>query len=194
MFLHLGNASLPIEATCVQCSATVTRKIVVLAVQRESPVIQHVSILILILCLCFCHWAPVKTSWLCPLYGLSQVFIHIDEISLNFPFFGLRNPNTLRLSSRDKYSSPTIVFVALCWMLSTLTSNEQPRTEHSTPGGVLPVLRGRTLSLHLLAMPCLMQLRRPSRRPTAAFAAWAVSCLGHSNPQDPQVLFCQDHF
>lgn len=76
-------------------------------------------------CLWFCHWAPVKTAWLCPLCALSQVFIHIDEISLNLLFSRLSNPNSPRLSW-DRYSSPTIIFEALCWTLSSLFAMSNP--------------------------------------------------------------------
>lgn len=184
---------LPPSATSVQWSATVTGKNTRGSVCSEGISCDSARVH----CLWFCHWAPVKTAWLCPLCAHSQVFIHIDQISLNLPFSRLRSPNSLRLSSWDRYSSPIIIFMAPSWTLSSLTCNEQPRTEHSTPGVVSSVLRGRIPSLLLLAILCLMKLRRPSRRSCVASAAWAVSCLAHvqhGNPQDPQVLFYQGNF
>lgn len=32
------------------------------------------------LCLWSCHWIPLERAWLCLLFSLVQVFIHMDEI------------------------------------------------------------------------------------------------------------------
>lgn len=66
-------------------------------------------------CLQACHWIPLRKAWLCLLYSLHQVFIHIDAIPLSLLFCRLRSPSYLSLYLYVRCYKPFTVFVAFGW-------------------------------------------------------------------------------
>ena len=111
--------------------------------------------------------------------SLPQIFIHTVKILPNLLFSRLNSPSSLSLSSYDRYSSPSVIAVALYWPCSsTPVSSSHWRAQHwaQHPRCVSAhhaEWRGRTISLHLLASVCLMQ----PRMLMVVFAVRAHCCL-----------------
>lgn len=74
--------------------------------------VSHISICVH--CLFFCLWILPRRVQLCFLYSPSQVFIHMNKISLSLLISKLDSPSSFSLSTYGRWSSPFIIFVALC--------------------------------------------------------------------------------
>lgn len=86
-------------------------------------------------CLLFWYWALLIRAWLFPLCSLPQVFIDSDDIPLGLLFFRLNSLSSVILSSQERCSNLVIIFMSLCWTLSSMCMfiswTEEFRTGHA---------------------------------------------------------------
>lgn len=67
----------------------------------------------------FCHWAPLKSIQIWLLYTLSSGIYKLHDICLSLLFSRLNSTNSLSLSSYMNCSCPSVISVALHWVLSS---------------------------------------------------------------------------
>lgn len=70
-------------------------------------------------------WAALRRAWLHPLSYLLQLFTYTDKIPLGF-------------SSKERCSTPLIVFVALCWILPSSSTSFFPQKHNSSEWDTVP--------------------------------------------------------
>lgn len=119
----------------------------------EFPVLQFVP---------FASW-PITghhgSIFLAPSYW---IFTLIDKNPLNHLFCRLSSPSCVSLSSKERCTSPLVIFVALRWDHSCLSLLYWGAWKWVQPCRcVSPALRERLTFLDLLAMLCLRQVRMP---------------------------------
>lgn len=123
----------------------------------------------------------------------------MDKIPLSLRFFRLSRPRSLSPSSQERCSSPSVIFMALHWTLSSpcLFCTGEPRTGPRTPGKALPVLRGeeKITSIDMLTtLPKAAHdtISLPCRKGTLLTSVLTNAQL--SVQQDSKVFFCRAAF
>ncbi|KAK4826848.1 hypothetical protein QYF61_011716 [Mycteria americana] len=145
------------------------------------------------------HVPPVPT-WACHFLQKPpaplKVLLCIDKTSLSLVSSRLNGPSSFSPSSYVRCYKPLIIFVALCWTLSSMSMSHlywgaQHWTQHSRCL-TSAEQRGRITSLHLLEMLCRVQPQTP-----ISLCCHKGSSLAHGQlavHQDPQGLFCKAAF
>lgn len=143
------------------------------------------------LCLLSWHLTPLKRAWFHLVCNSHQVFIHIDKI----PLGDLCMLNSLSCSSVSPYESFSIIFMAFCWI-------------HSSVFMTLLSWRELELDITLQMHPhqcwveknCLFWLADNSLsnavQDTINFLCQqgTLTCVQAGVHQDPRILFCQSAF